>query len=115
MKGDRMYTQEEKAIKFVIKAFEGQKRIKEDISLSAHSITVGFMLKNIGCDQITVTSGFLHDIIEDTNYDYTYIKENFGEEVANNVIQVSEDMNIPNWKERKEKFILNLYNRNLTK
>ncbi len=34
-------------------------------------------------------------------------KKNFGEEVANNVIQVSEDMNIPNWKERKQKYPTN--------
>lgn len=61
-----MYTNEERAIKLVVRAFEGQKRIKEDINLSVHSITVGYMLKDIGCSEEVVLSGFLHDIIEDT-------------------------------------------------
>lgn len=103
-----MYTKEELAIRFVIKAFEGKKRIKEDIDLSFHSISVGFMLKNIGCDEETILSGLLHDIIEDTNYDYQYIKENFGKSIADNVLSLSEDKNIKDWKTRKIKFIENL-------
>ena len=102
---NKMYTLEEKAIKFVIKAFENKKRIKEDINLSFHSISVGFMLKDLGWDAETVVSGFLHDIIEDTDYDYEYIKENFGENIANNVLKVSENKNIIDWKERKQVFI----------
>ena len=58
-----MYSNEEKAIRFVIKAFEGQRRIKEDINLSFHSISVGYMLKDIGCSEEVVISGLLHDII----------------------------------------------------
>lgn len=64
-KGEMMYTKEERAIKFVIKALEGKKRIKKDIVLSFHSISVGIMLKNNNCDENTVLAGFLHDIIED--------------------------------------------------
>ena len=105
-----MYTKEEQAINFVVKAFENKKRIKEDINLSFHSISVGFMLKNIGCDEETVLSGLLHDIIEDTDYDYEYLKENYGKKIADNVLVVSEDMNITDWKERKQAFIDNLYN-----
>lgn len=72
-----MYTNEEKAINFVFKAFENKKRIKEDINLAFHSISVGFMLKDVGCDNTTVISGLLHDIIEDTEYDYEYIEKNY--------------------------------------
>lgn len=107
-----MYTNEEKAIKLVIKAFENKKRIKEDINLSVHSITVGHMLKNIGCDEETVVSGLLHDIIEDTEYDYNYLKDNFSKKIADNVLAVSEDMTITDWKKRKEVFINNLCNQN---
>ena len=100
-----MYTKEEKAIKLVVKAFENQKRIKEDINLSVHSITVGYMLKDIGCKEDTIITGFLHDIIEDTEYDYEYIKNEFGETIANDVLIVSENMDIADWVERKKEFL----------
>ncbi len=100
-----MYSTEEQAIKFVIKAFENKKRIKENINLSFHSISVGFMLKNIGCDEDTVLTGLLHDIIEDTDYDYEYLLNNYEHVVADNVLAVSEDMNIKDWHQRKVKFI----------
>lgn len=103
-----MYTKEEQAIKFVIKALEGKKRIKEDIDLSFHSISVGIMLKNNNCDENTVLAGFLHDIIEDSDYDYEYIKENFGEIVADYVLNVSEDISIKDFKQRKRNFMENL-------
>lgn len=107
-----MYTKEEQAIRFVIKAFKNQKRIKEDINIAVHSITVGFMLKNINCTSETIISGLLHDIIEDTDYDYQYIKYNYGANIANNVLAVSEDKSIKNWKERKIAFIQQLSTKN---
>lgn len=107
-----MYTLEEKAINFVFKAFENKKRIKEDINLAFHSISVGFMLKDIKCDEKTIISGLLHDIIEDTDYDYEYLEKNYGYEIAQNVLKVSENISITNWKERKVEFINKLYNEN---
>ena len=103
-----MYTKEEQAIKLVVKAFENKKRIKEDINLAFHSISVGFMLKNIGCDEDVVLGGLLHDIIEDSDYDYEYLVNNFGKEIADYVLNVSEDMSIKDWKERKIAFMENL-------
>ena len=100
-----MYSNEETAIKFVIKAFEGQKRIKEDIDMSFHSISVGFMLKSIGCSEDIVISGLLHDIIEDTSYDYEYIKDNFDKKIADNILILSEDITIKDFYKRKEVFI----------
>lgn len=100
-----MYNQEEKAIKFVIQAFSGKKRMKEDIDLSFHSISVGFILKNNGCDTEIVITGLLHDIIEDTDYSYNDLKELFGKKIADNVLIVSENKGITNWKERKKIYI----------
>lgn len=105
-----MYTNEEKAIRFVVKAFENQKRIKENINLSVHSISVGFMLKDIGCSEEVVISGLLHDIIEDTDYNYDYILDNYGKKIADNVLSVSENIEIKDWRERKIEFINRLYN-----
>ena len=100
-----MYTLEEEAIRLVIKAFEGQKRLKEDINTSVHSITVGFMLKEIGANQDVVIGGLLHDIIEDTEYDYEYIKNIYGYKIADLVAAASENQSLPVWKDRKIEFL----------
>lgn len=100
-----MYTKEELAIKFVTKAFETKKRIKENINMSFHSISVGFMLKNIGCKEDIIISGLLHDIIEDTDYSYEYILKMFGKDIADNVLALSENCNIKDFTERKTEFI----------
>lgn len=70
------------------------------------------MLKNIGCDETTVFIGYLHDIIEDTEYTYNDLLEKYGKELADGVFQLSEDQNITNYIERKRKFIENLKNVN---
>lgn len=99
-----MYTEEEQAIHFVEKAFAGQKRIKENIPLSFHSIMVGYMLKDSGYNKEIILTGFLHDIIEDTEYTYEDIVRLFGETIASNVLKVSEDTTITDWTKRKEEF-----------
>lgn len=103
-----MYTHEEEVIHFVFLAFLGKKRRKENIDLAFHSIMVGNMLKNIGCDELTVTIGYLHDIIEDSEYTYDDLYKKYGKEIADAVLSISEDMTINDFIERKRKFISNL-------
>lgn len=107
-----MYNREEEIIHFVFEAFNGLKRKKENIDLSFHSIMVGNMLKNIGCDETTVFIGYLHDIIEDTKFTYNDLLEKYGKEIADGVLQLSENQNINDYIERKIKFIENLKNVN---
>ena len=73
-----MYDVEEDIIHFVFLAFEGLKRKKENIDLAFHSIMVGNMLKNLGCDEEIVYIGYLHDIIEDTKYTYEDLLNRYG-------------------------------------
>lgn len=110
-----MYSKEEEAIHFVFKAFKNQKRIKEDICLAFHSVSVGYMLKHLGCDEKTVLIGFLHDIIEDTKYNYDNILAMFGKDIADGVLKVSENISIFDWKKRKEEFFerLETYEENI--
>ena len=103
-----MYTTEEEIIHFIFKAFNNKKRIKEDIDLVFHSIMVGNMLKNEGCTDEVVYIGYLHDIIEDTKYDYAYLKDKYGKVIADAVLNLSEDKSIIDYKERKLKFINSL-------
>ena len=105
-----MYTEIEEAIHFVFIAFKGKKRIKEDIDLAFHSISVGTMLAEAGMSKEIILSGLLHDIIEDTEYTYDDIKSRFGEVVAKNVLYLSENTDIKDFKERKLEFINRLKN-----
>lgn len=98
-------TKIEEAIHFVFMAFKGKKRIKEDIELAYHSISVGMMLMENNMSEEMVLTGLLHDIIEDTRYTYLDIKERFGEKIANNVLTLSENKEIKGFKERKKEFI----------
>lgn len=100
-----MYTMEEEIIHYIFKAFKGLKRKKEDIELCFHSIMVGNMLKNIGCNDNIVYIGYLHDVIEDTEYTYNDILNKYGKEIADGVLALSEDQSIENYVERKKKFI----------
>lgn len=103
-----MYELEEDIIHFVFLAFEGLKRKKEDISLAFHSIMVGNMLKNIGCDDETISIGYLHDIIEDTKYTYDDILKRYGKKIADGVLQLSEDQSIIDYVDRKKEFLKRL-------
>ena len=100
-----MYELEEDIIHFVFLAFEGLKRKKENIDLAFHSIMVGNMLKNIGCNEETIYIGYLHDIIEDTKYTYEDLLDRYGKKIADAVLALSENQNITNYVERKKEFL----------
>lgn len=103
-----MFEKEEEIIRFVEKAFDGKRRKKEDLPLSSHSLIVGMMLKNIGCDEDTVYIGYLHDIIEDTAYTYEDVLSKFGLTIAEGISYLSEDKSIENYMDRKSSFIQKL-------
>ena len=68
------------------------------------------MLAEVGMSKKIILSGLLHDIIEDTDYTYDDIKIKFGEDIANNVLYLSENQDIKDFKERKLEFINRLKN-----
>tara|TARA_B110001452_G_scaffold263519_1_gene265076 strand:- start:714 stop:2459 length:1746 start_codon:yes stop_codon:yes gene_type:complete len=70
-----------KAYDFAIKAHENQKRASGD-PYSIHPIAVANILTELKLDSATITTGLLHDTIEDTQETYETIKGEFGQEVA---------------------------------
>ena len=70
-----------KAYDFAIKAHSNQKRSSGD-PYSVHPIEVANILTDLKLDSATITTGLLHDTIEDTHATYETIKGEFGEEVA---------------------------------
>ena len=70
-----------KAYDFAVKAHRNQKRASGD-PYSVHPIEVANILTDLKLDSATITTGLLHDTIEDTHATYETIKGEFGDEVA---------------------------------
>ena len=70
-----------KAFDFAVKAHGNQKRASGD-PYSVHPIEVANILTDLKLDSATITTGLLHDTIEDTFATYDTIKGEFGTEVA---------------------------------
>ncbi len=71
----------DKAYNFAVNAHKSQKRASGD-PYSVHPIEVANILTELKLDSATITTGLLHDTIEDTFATYETIKEEFGDEVA---------------------------------
>ena len=81
----------DKAFNFAVKAHQNQKRASGD-PYSVHPIEVANILTELKLDSATITTGLLHDTIEDTFATYETIKVEFGDEVAelvNGVTKIS--------------------------
>ena len=63
-----------KAYAFAVKAHENQKRDSGD-PYSNHPIAVASILTDLKLDSATITTGLLHDTIEDTYATYETIKK----------------------------------------
>ena len=70
-----------KAYNFAVKAHSNQKRASGD-PYSVHPIEVANILTELKLDSATITTGLLHDTIEDTYATYETIRSEFGDEVA---------------------------------
>ena len=71
-----------KAYQFALEAHQNQKR-EEGVPYIIHPVAVAKILTDLKLDSATITTGLLHDTIEDTKVTYESVKEEFGEEVAN--------------------------------
>jgi (p)ppGpp synthase/HD superfamily hydrolase len=90
------------AIEIAAKAHKNQTRKGTDIPYIIHPYTVGMMLLKEGCSEDLVIAGILHDTVEDTYITLDYIREVFGDRVAEIVKGCSEpDKTLP-WEERKK-------------
>ena len=69
-----------KAYNFALEAHQNQKR-EEGVPYIIHPVAVAKILTELKLDSATITTGLLHDTIEDTKVTYDSVKEEFGEEV----------------------------------
>ena len=77
-----------KAYQFAASAHSEQMRKSGEMYI-IHPIQVAGILAEINMDPVTVAAGFLHDVVEDTEYTYEDIEREFTKEVADIVDGVS--------------------------
>ena len=70
-----------KAYNFALEAHKNQKR-DEGIPYISHPVAVASILTELKLDSATITTGLLHDTVEDTKATYETVKKEFGKEVA---------------------------------
>ncbi len=70
-----------KAYNFALEAHKYQRR-DEGVPYVSHPIAVASILTELKLDSATITTGLLHDTIEDTKATYDSVKKEFGKEVA---------------------------------
>ncbi len=74
-------------------AHEGQKRNSGE-SFFIHPLNVALILTELNMDTPTIVAGLLHDVIEDTDYSYDYIAQEFSVEIADLVDGVTKLKNL---------------------
>ena len=103
-----------RAKRFAIKAHKGQVRKTEpDKPMIIHPINVGYILEEYCFDESVIAAGFLHDVVEDTEYTIDDIKKMFGEDVASLVMGATEMDKSLCWEERKKHTINSIKNLDL--
>jgi (p)ppGpp synthase/HD superfamily hydrolase len=70
-----------------------------------HVFSVFLLVQDYTEDENTAVAALLHDTLEDTDYTTDALAEDFGEEITEIVLAVSEDKGIVDWKTRKEQYI----------
>ena len=70
-----------KAYSFAVEAHKNQKRDAGDPYI-IHPVAVAAILTDLKLDSATITTGLLHDTIEDTKATYKTVEKEFGREVA---------------------------------
>ena len=90
----------EEAIEIAAEAHHGQYRKGTDTPYITHPYAVGLILMEAGCTDTVIIAGILHDTVEDTDLTLEFIRERFGDAIANIVDGCSENKAL-RWRARK--------------
>ena len=90
----------EEAIEVAAEAHQGQYRKGTNTPYITHPYAVGLILMETGCPEAVIIAGILHDTVEDTDLTLEFIRERFGDAIANIVDGCSEDKAL-RWRARK--------------
>ncbi|MBI5580691.1 MAG: bifunctional (p)ppGpp synthetase/guanosine-3',5'-bis(diphosphate) 3'-pyrophosphohydrolase [Deltaproteobacteria bacterium] len=95
--GPRLYD----AIELAARAHHGQVRKGTEIPYIVHPLAVAGILIRANCPEHLIIAGILHDTLEDTPVRLEEIRSQFGREVADLVVALSEPDKKAPWEERK--------------
>lgn len=98
MRGTEEDEEIERAIQYLVHSFETSGDNPKPVIL--HSTRVGMDLYDRGYEKPIVISGFLHDLIEDTDVTATEIRSEFGDNVGHIVAATSFDESIDDYLEQ---------------
>ena len=83
-----------RASQFSDRAHAGQKRLSGEAYVS-HCVEVAKILAELQLDSITVASGLIHDVVEDTSISIADIEREFGKDIAQIVDGLTKIGNLP--------------------
>lgn len=90
----------EEAIEVAAEAHQGQYRKGTRTPYITHPYAVGLILMEAGCPEAVIIGGILHDTVEDTDLTLDFIRERFGDAIADIVAGCSENKAL-RWRARK--------------
>lgn len=89
----------------MLEAHAGQVRKTDNSPYFVHPIMVALKLAKYKFPDEVIAAGLLHDVLEDTKFPASRIKKEVGIKVLQMVQALSEDKALPNWEERKIKYL----------
>ncbi len=93
------------ATALALHAHEGQTRKESSVPYIVHPVKVAIILSRYGFDDVVISAGLVHDVVEDTSVSLEEVSLALGEGVAVLVDAVSHNDNAPSWREKKEAYI----------
>jgi (p)ppGpp synthase/HD superfamily hydrolase len=89
------------AIELAARAHHNQVRKGTEVPYIVHPLAVAGLLIRAGCPEHMVIAALLHDVVEDTAVTLAEIRSQFGRDVAEFVVALSEPDKKASWEERK--------------
>jgi (p)ppGpp synthase/HD superfamily hydrolase len=89
------------ALAFADQRHAGQKRDLDDLPFVTHPVEVACLLHEAGYADEVVAAGVLHDVLEDTDAEWSELESRFGSRVAELVDAVTDDPSIEDDAERR--------------
>ncbi len=94
----------EKAVKIASDAHSGQMRKDKKTHYIVHPFMVAFILERYSFSDTVIAAALTHDVLEDSDFGETKLRQELGNVVVDIVKAVSEDKSLQ-WEDRKKKYI----------
>lgn len=94
----------ERSLQFAALAHDGQKRKEASLPYITHPFSVALILLSYDFDDVIVSAGLLHDVLEDTHVSEEDVKRQVGDDVLRIILALTEDKRLA-WEERKAAYI----------